>query len=137
MRTIRNLSLILAVIAFNTIALNAQCIMNHNHSKPNDSLSHKAHFNNNVQTDNNNTYSFKVEGKCGMCKNRIEKAALAVKGINTAEWNEETKLLTVNLKPETNQDNVNKAIADAGHDTEKYKADDKVYNRLPMCCKYR
>jgi Cu(I)/Ag(I) efflux system membrane fusion protein len=28
-------------------------------------------------------------------------------------------------------------VAKAGHDTEKYKATDKVYNDLPGCCKYR
>jgi Cu(I)/Ag(I) efflux system membrane fusion protein len=38
---------------------------------------------------------------------------------------------------ETNRNAIQKAIANAGHDTEKIKAEDKVYNTLPECCKYR
>ncbi len=29
-----------------------------------------------------------------------------------------------------------KKLASVGHDTEKYKADDKAYNALDECCKY-
>ena len=38
---------------------------------------------------------------------------------------------------ETNNETIQKAITHSGHDTEKTKADDKTYNELPACCKYR
>jgi len=31
---------------------------------------------------------------------------------------------------------IHKNIAKAGRDTDKEKADDAVYNKLPACCKY-
>jgi Cu(I)/Ag(I) efflux system membrane fusion protein len=37
----------------------------------------------------------------------------------------------------TSLDTISKAISKVGHDTEKDKAGDKVYNALPGCCKYR
>jgi len=82
------------------------------------------------------TESFKVWGNCDMCKTRIEKAAKAG-GASSAEWSTKTKLLTVSFDPsKTNLDALSKKMASAGHDTEKYRADDKVYNSLPACCKY-
>ena len=36
-----------------------------------------------------------------------------------------------------NVDDIHKAIAKAGHDTEKFKSDNETYNSLPDCCKYR
>ena len=32
---------------------------------------------------------------------------------------------------------IQKKIAEVGHDTEKYSADDKVYENLPGCCHYK
>src|SRR3972149_456252 len=55
----------------------------------------------------NKTITFKVFGNCDMCKSRIEKS----------------------LK-------INECISAVGHDTEKQKAPDKVYNKLHKCCKY-
>jgi len=37
----------------------------------------------------------------------------------------------------SNTSTIQKAIAIVGHDTEKYKAKEDVYNSLPDCCKYR
>ena len=84
------------------------------------------------------TQIIKVFGECGMCKSRIEKAALKVDGIKSANWDEDTQRLTVNYE-ESNKDVIDKLqkkIAKVGHDTEAYKADDKVYNALPACCHY-
>jgi periplasmic mercuric ion binding protein len=82
------------------------------------------------------TASIKVNGKCGLCKTRIEKAA-KLAGVTTADWNEATKTLKITFDgSKTNVDKVSKAIAAVGHDTEKYKADAKTYNALPACCKY-
>jgi len=81
---------------------------------------------------------FKVSGNCEMCKERIETAAKSVSGVASAEWNSETKLLHVSFDGgRSNIDNIQKAIAKVGHDTEKYKAPDNVYKELPECCLYR
>ncbi len=83
------------------------------------------------------TKKFEVKGNCGMCEKRIEKAALSVEGVSTADWSKETKQVEVTFNDEkTSVDNVQKAIAKAGHDTEMHKANDEVYNELPACCKY-
>ncbi|WP_042368972.1 efflux RND transporter periplasmic adaptor subunit [Bacteroides neonati] len=79
-----------------------------------------------------------VEGNCEMCKERIEKAALSVNGVSSATWNATDKMLHLNFASgKTNLSAISKAIAKAGHDTEKDKADKKVYDALPGCCKYR
>jgi Cu(I)/Ag(I) efflux system membrane fusion protein len=79
-----------------------------------------------------------VQGLCGMCKERIENAAKSVDGVLSASWDAETLLLHLDFYPsETNEDEIGKAVAKAGHDTDKYKADDSTYGALPGCCKYR
>ncbi len=83
------------------------------------------------------TDTIHVHGVCGMCKDRIENAAL-VKGVKKAEWNKKTHELEIVYKPSIiSIDEIEKLVAKAGHDTENHKADDKVYNSLPACCAYR
>ena len=92
------------------------------------------HDHNNMASSKTDT--IKVSGNCDMCKTRIEKAA-KIEGVSKAEWNHKTKLLTLQYNPlKVKSDDIQKKIAAAGHDTEKFKADDKVYNSLPGCCKY-
>ncbi len=80
---------------------------------------------------------FKVYGACGMCEARIEKAAKSVDGVNAADWNRETKMLTIEYDSEkVNLDDVHTKIAKAGHDTDKVGAKDAVYKALPACCHY-
>ena len=80
--------------------------------------------------------TIKVSGNCGMCKNKIEKAATSA-GATFANWNEETKLLNVSYNPPTsNSEKIQKSIAASGYDTQGFKADDKSYNKLMSCCKY-
>ena len=89
------------------------------------------------QPSNITTSTFKVYGNCDQCKARIEKAA-KVDGVSKAEWNKDTKVLTLVYDPtQVKSDDVLKNIAAAGHDTEKFKADNKAYDKLPGCCKYR
>ncbi|MFZ2339932.1 MAG: efflux RND transporter periplasmic adaptor subunit [Bacteroidales bacterium] len=81
---------------------------------------------------------FRVEGDCEMCKERIEAAAKSVRGVESAEWNMESKQLHLSFdKSHTNIDDVKKTIAVAGHDNDKYRASDDVYKKLPECCLYR
>ena len=82
--------------------------------------------------------SFEVDGLCSMCKDRIEKAAKEVDGVKKATWNMKSKTLTMGFhEDQVEVKKVHKAIAKAGHDTEKAKASDEAYASLPMCCKYR
>lgn len=81
---------------------------------------------------------FEVSGNCGMCKDRIEEAALSLQGVNEAEWSEETKVLHVTFDDsKVKLADIHKKIAEAGHDTELEKAPDDVYEALPACCLYR
>jgi copper chaperone CopZ len=83
------------------------------------------------------TEVFNVKGNCESCKARIEKAA-KVTGVTNAVWDTKTKKLTLTYDPaKVKTDAVLKAIAAVGHDNDKFKATDKVYNSLPGCCKYR
>ena len=82
------------------------------------------------------TVTIKVWGNCESCKARIETAA-KIDGVIKADWDVNSKLLTLVYKPsKVSSEDVEKKIAAAGHDTEKYTADDKAYNSLPSCCKY-
>ena len=84
------------------------------------------------------TGKINVAGKCGMCETRIEKAALAIDGVNKADYDLKTKTLAVTYdEKKTSTDGIEKAMAVVGHDTDKYKAEGAVYNKLPGCCKYR
>jgi len=81
--------------------------------------------------------TFTVYGNCGMCKHRIEGALAKVDGIHSAEWSPETKL--INLSYDTGMislDDIKKKIAEVGHDTDAYRAQDSVYVNLPGCCQY-
>lgn len=83
------------------------------------------------------TVSFKVAGACAQCKQRIQKS-LKIKGVRLANWNVETKMLTVTYAPSMiSVDQLYQTVAKAGHDTEKNKATDESYKALPECCHYR
>lgn len=83
------------------------------------------------------TASFKVGGKCGMCKNRIESTVNELNGIQSANWDVETKVLAVKYDAsKVKETAIHEKIANVGHDTEEVKATDKAYNSLPGCCKY-
>lgn len=89
-----------------------------------------------TQNGKSKTETIKVAGNCGMCEERIEKAA-GIDGVESASWDAKTRLLALNFDPsKTNADAVAKKVAAVGHDAGKYKADEKVYNSLPGCCKY-
>jgi outer membrane receptor for ferrienterochelin and colicin len=83
------------------------------------------------------TTQFKVHGVCIQCKQRIEKA-LKIKGIKSAQWNAETKMLDVTYNPSIIPLlKIHARVAEVGHDTELATAKEDVYNALPDCCHYR
>jgi len=86
----------------------------------------------------NRFVTFEVSGNCEMCKDRIEKASKSVKGVLSAKWDINTKKIQVEYNATISSLNeIQKAIADSGHDNVNYRAPDDVYNKLPECCLYR
>lgn len=91
-----------------------------------------------VAQSKNQTAVIEVDGVCGMCKSRIEKACLKTKGVKLANWDVEThqlKLIFNNQK--TDLDIVKSSIANVGHDTDTFKATEEAYMSVDMCCRYR
>ena len=82
--------------------------------------------------------SMEVDGVCGMCKERIEKAAVRTKGVKSAVWNIEThELRLIYDERKTNLKTISQKLADVGHDTKEIKATEEAYNSVHPCCKYR
>jgi Cu(I)/Ag(I) efflux system membrane fusion protein len=80
--------------------------------------------------------SFRVGGNCGMCKDRIENAALSLAGVRMANWEIETGILHLDYSAEAVLKEIHQAVAGVGHDTELEQAPDSVYADLPECCLY-
>ena len=109
-----------------------------NHTSKNSSSMTEMKMDENAITTAIQHETFKVSGNCDLCKERIEKAAKSVTGVTFALWDDKTKDMNVEFNAGTTTLNdVEKAIAKAGHDTEKIKADDNAYKSLPKCCRYR
>ena len=82
--------------------------------------------------------TIEVDGVCGMCKERIEKAAIRTKGVKSAIWSIEThQLKLIYDERKTNIETISENIAAVGHDTKEIKASDEAYNSVSPCCKYR
>jgi len=82
------------------------------------------------------TETFKVNGNCGMCKSKIEKAAKSG-GAKSADWNKDTKELTVIYSStSTNTAKIQQKIAAVGYDNVGFTAKTEAYNKLDECCKY-
>jgi copper chaperone CopZ len=88
--------------------------------------------------DKNAKTKIEVDGVCGMCKERIEKAAIRTKGVKSAVWSIETHVLDLIFdERKTNVRTVCEKIAEAGHDTKMVKATEENYNKVHDCCRYR
>ncbi|MFX1705669.1 heavy-metal-associated domain-containing protein [Chitinophaga sp. CC14] len=85
------------------------------------------------------TQTVKVYGECGMCKSRIERTARSIDGVKSVSWDQDTKILTLeySIFKKSVPDDLQRRLAANGHDTEKYKADDIAYQKLPDCCHYQ
>jgi mercuric ion binding protein len=96
-----------------------------------------------VKLNKNAKISFEVDGICGMCKKRIETAALKSKGVKFAIWNVKTHQLNVIMDERktdvaTIQSNILKVGHDVvGFDAQKIKATTAAYNTVHPCCRYR
>lgn len=82
--------------------------------------------------------TIEVDGVCGMCKERIEKASIKTKGVKSAVWNVKThKLKLIYNEAKTDLATIKKNIAAVGHDSKDVKASEEAYATVHGCCKYR
>ncbi len=85
----------------------------------------------------NAKHDIEVNGNCEMCKKRIEKAALSVKGVKSAVWHADHQDMHLIIdESKCTLEQVHEAVAKAGHDTDKVKAKDEDYERLHSCCQF-
>ena len=96
------------------------------------------HQHGNVEDSGDKTHDMlKVSGNCEMCKSRIEKAAKGVKGVISANWDVDAKVIHLDFDSKaTSKEKISKAIASVGHDTELDKASKAAYDDLLSCCLY-
>jgi copper chaperone CopZ len=88
--------------------------------------------------DKNAKATIEVDGICGMCKQRIERASLNTKGVKSAVWNVDTHVLSLIFdERKTDLATIQQKIASVGHDTHEFKASEEAYNSVHDCCKYR
>lgn len=88
--------------------------------------------------EKNKKMTMEVDGVCEMCKLRIEKAALGVKGVKYALWDIPSHQLSLIMdERKTNAMEVKTALVAVGHDTKELKATEEAYNKVMPCCKYR
>lgn len=87
----------------------------------------------------NNSYKqteFYVRGNCGMCEERIETSIKKVDGIIAADWNVETKNISVTYDTlKIDEAKIQQAIANTGHETKTFASPQAVHDALPECCK--
>lgn len=90
-----------------------------------------------TSSENNDTTTFKVYGNCGMCEKTIEGSLNGKKGVEDADWDKETKMITVIYDSEKiTVDQIKEKIAGVGYDTDSHRAEEGTYNELPGCCQY-
>lgn len=96
-----------------------------------------------VKKNKNAKISMKVDGICGMCKKRIETAALKTKGVKFAIWSVKTHQLNLIMdERKTDIASIQQNILKVGHDVidadnKKVVATEEAYNSVHPCCKYR
>lgn len=73
-----------------------------------------------------------------ICQDEIEKASKYLPGVRFFYWLQGEQMLLVDFdESRTNIDSISIAIARHGYDTERHRADDFVYKKLPFQCRYR
>jgi copper chaperone CopZ len=89
-----------------------------------------------AQIKNASVSNVRVYGNCGMCKKRIEKAGNQ-SGIAQVKWDTDAEMAQITYDgSKTTPEDVLKRIAAAGHDSDQFRADKKVYDALHACCQY-
>ena len=89
------------------------------------------------KVEENKKTVIKVSGNCEMCKMRIEKASLSLKGVKYASWSiPDNELRLIYNSNKIDIVGIHKSISNSGHDTSEMKAPLEIYNALPACCLY-
>jgi mercuric ion binding protein len=79
---------------------------------------------------------FKTSAVCDMCKARLEKSMAYEKGVQGANLDVPSKVLTVTYRPEkTTAAALRTAVQRTGYDADEQVADARAYEKLPECCK--
>ncbi|MCH7534282.1 MAG: efflux RND transporter periplasmic adaptor subunit, partial [Bacteroidetes bacterium] len=92
------------------------------------------HNHSNMKTNDDKELSisileFEVNGVCTKCKKRIEGSLIGESGIISANWNVDSKLINVEYDQNVIKEmDIHQKIASVGHDTDKMKAEDSVYD---------
>ncbi|MFC2137998.1 heavy-metal-associated domain-containing protein [Bacteroidota bacterium] len=87
------------------------------------------------QKTNKDTLVINTSAQCEMCKERIEKNLVYETGIIDANLDLETKQVFVIYKTNKISDSeIKQVISKIGYDADDVKADEKAYNKLPLCC---
>jgi copper chaperone CopZ len=82
----------------------------------------------------NITSRIEVKANCKICKEKIEKT-LDIPGISHADWNKETKILTVRYNDKkVSLDDIHSMISKIGYSTNKVNANTKSQAQLMKCC---
>jgi len=82
------------------------------------------------------TVQFKTSAVCDMCKARLEKSLAYEKGVQAANLDVPSKVLTVTYNPaKTTAEALRTAVQKTGYDADQLTADARAYDRLPECCK--
>lgn len=80
---------------------------------------------------------FTVKGNCEVCEKRIEKAALSIKGVKSAEWDIPSNKISLIYNPKkVTLEAIHTSIAAQGHDSSEAQAKKEDYDELPKCCQY-
>lgn len=84
------------------------------------------------------TKTFYAGGDCDMCRSRMERAVKKSGAVTEFSWQRKKKLATVTYdKSKITLGDLEKLVADAGHDTKSFRASDETYYSLPECCHYK
>lgn len=77
-----------------------------------------------------------TSAKCFDCKERIEGALNYVKGVQFAELDNDSKVVTVRYKTKkVTLEKIKAEIAAVGYDADEVKAVEAAIEKLPACCK--
>ncbi len=78
-----------------------------------------------------------VAGNCGMCQARIEKASMDIEGVIAASWDKDSKILNIEFdQTQVSEEDIERKVAESGHDTTNFRAAQETYDNLPGCCQY-
>ncbi|WP_310394943.1 heavy metal-associated domain-containing protein [Hymenobacter sp.] len=82
------------------------------------------------------TTQFKTSAVCDMCKARLEKSMAYEKGVQSANLDVASQVLSVTYRPDKiTPAALRTAVQKTGYDADDQPADARAYGRLPDCCK--